>query len=136
MRVRLRADIVAAGHKYVADLTPSREHVVLTVSTRADAPPLFRVEATTEPYHPFLVEAGLLEVVSDEIPSCWRIGFRTDLAELRLEPARWRDASFEHGFWSEFFDGNPDAIALYREVRDEIYHECGVASPQRPGWKW
>ena len=135
MKVRLNESAIKAKHKHVRHLEPGREYVVLEVYARPDRPAGFRVEESVEPYKPFIAEGDALELVSDELPSCWRASYSAD-GDLSLEPARWRDATFENGFWPEFFDGNRQAFALYREVRDEIYRECGVEPPDRPDWLW
>jgi hypothetical protein len=134
MKVRLSENAIKVGHKHVGHLVPGREYVVLEVYARPDRLMGFRVEESIEPYKPFIAEADALELISDELPSCWRASLSND--HLSFQPARWRDAPFENGFWSEFFDGNRKAMVLYREVRDEIYREGGVEPPDRPDWMW
>ncbi|MET8955693.1 hypothetical protein ACWEO4_37765 [Streptomyces sp. NPDC004393] len=58
--------------------------------------------------------ASMFTVVSGRMPSCWV----ANLVEGRLTfaPSEWQ----RPGFWDEYFDDVPDAVADYRRLRAEI----------------
>ena len=136
MKVTLASEKPPSTHSYTSRLRIDAVHVVLELKARIDGVARFRIESTVEPYLPFLADADAFDLVSNEIPSCWCVVLPPQAHDLSLVPRSWHEAPFENGFWPEFFDGNYQAIGLYRAIRDEIYRDCGVEPPRRPDWKW
>jgi len=64
---------------------------------------------------PALFEAEMFEVVSNAIPSAWVITMPKPGC-LSIGPARWS----RPGFWEEYFDRKPEAVACFEEERQEI----------------
>jgi hypothetical protein len=64
---------------------------------------------------PALFEPEMFEVVSSAIPSIWVINSPKPGC-LSLEPEVWSRS----GFWEEFFDREPEAVACFEEYRKLI----------------
>jgi hypothetical protein len=89
-----------------------RVYHVLSVWTEAGHTGLRLVgEETT----PALFELEMFEVVSPKIPPTWVVTSpKPDC--LSLEPEAWSGV----GFWERFFDGEPEAVAAFKEERAKI----------------
>jgi hypothetical protein len=59
-------------------------------------------------------DAAMFEIVRDQIPRCWVADLRDGL--LTLAPPEWH----QPGFWEDYFDGVPAAVATYARLRAEI----------------
>jgi hypothetical protein len=64
---------------------------------------------------PAIFEPEMFEVVSPKIPPTWVITSPKPGC-LSLEPQAWSGV----GFWERFFDGDPDAIAVFKEEQSKI----------------
>ncbi|MBT1189910.1 hypothetical protein HET69_39520 [Streptomyces sp. CJ_13] len=53
-------------------------------------------------------------VVSGRLPACWLAGLADGL--LTLAPREWQRA----GFWEDYFDGVPEAVAEYDRLKADI----------------
>lgn len=84
-----------------------------------------------------IFEANLFEIVSDYIPSNWRIDCKIrddNTTFLCLEPRTWGNASLDFyeditdlqypfSYWRENPDEMPEVVKLYFQERDLIYKE-------------
>ncbi|MGN5378725.1 hypothetical protein ACQ4WX_18840 [Streptomyces lasalocidi] len=104
-------------------LKVGREYPVLEVVTSGDRV-LLRIPNKDEPLtdgvyfvSDALWNASMFTVVSDRMPSCWV----PNLVEgrLKLAPPEWQ----RPGFWEDYFDAIPDAVADYRRRRAEILRQ-------------
>ena len=64
---------------------------------------------------PALFEVEMFELVSSVIPPTWVISSPAPGC-LSLEPASWARV----GFWEEYFDGEPEAVATFEQERERI----------------
>jgi hypothetical protein len=67
---------------------------------------------------PGLWDAAMFEVVSGRMPSCWVTGLND--GRLTLAPREWQ----RPGFWEDFFDHLPDAVAEYDRLKAQIIAEA------------
>ena len=67
---------------------------------------------------PGLWDAGMFEIVSDRMPTCWVT--RLEDGRLTLAPREWQ----RPGFWEDFFDHEPDAVADYDQLKARIITEA------------
>jgi hypothetical protein len=63
---------------------------------------------------PGLWDAATFVVVSERMPACWVAGL--DSGNLKLAPREWQRT----GFWEEYFDHVPAAVAEYDRLKAEI----------------
>ncbi|MFC5251668.1 hypothetical protein [Streptomyces nigrescens] len=93
------------------------EYPVLEITTTADRS-LLRL-----PEHgynrgrresPGLWDAAMFTVVVDRVPNCWVA--QLDDGRLTLAPPEWQRL----GFWEEYFDDVPRAVAEYDRLRAKI----------------
>ncbi|MFI8234576.1 hypothetical protein ACIGDI_37810 [Streptomyces sp. NPDC085900] len=63
---------------------------------------------------PGLWDAAMFTIVREGVPTCWVAGL--DNGRLTLAPAEWQ----RPGFWDDYFDDVPQAIAEYDRLRAEI----------------
>ncbi|MEU9015776.1 hypothetical protein AB0D12_40170 [Streptomyces sp. NPDC048479] len=63
---------------------------------------------------PGLWDAAMFTVLSDRMPACWVAAL--DDGALSLAPREWQ----RPGFWEDFFDGVPTAVAEYDRCKAEI----------------
>ncbi|WP_405805460.1 hypothetical protein [Streptomyces sp. NBC_01187] len=79
---------------------------------------LFRLPdrpGSTDPIDtPGLWDAAMFEVVSDRMPSCWVA--ELDEGRLTLAPREWQ----RPGFWEDYFDHVPTAVAEYGRLKAQI----------------
>lgn len=64
---------------------------------------------------PALFEPEMFEIVSSVIPPTW-VATSQQPGYFELGPAAWA----RRGFWEEFFDGRPEAVACFEEERNKI----------------
>jgi hypothetical protein len=64
---------------------------------------------------PALFEPEMFEVVSTKIPPTWVVTSPKPGC-LSLQPEAWSRA----GFWEHFFDGEPEAVATFKEEQARI----------------
>ncbi|MFC8256078.1 hypothetical protein [Streptomyces sp. NPDC056661] len=56
----------------------------------------------------------MFTVVRERVPTCWVAGL--DDGRLTLAPPEWQ----RPGFWDDYFDDMPQAVAEYDRLRAEI----------------
>lgn len=121
MRVRFVGSRSSGGERHGSGfLTVGAEYVVLSVEVSPREGVRFRIQSD-DGLTPALHEAAEFDLVSDAVPSNWRIavGAGGSTAAFELAPAEW----LEPGFWSDFFgDGDVAAIAAH----DVFRRECAV----------
>jgi hypothetical protein len=97
------------------------EYPVLEVLTTANQV-LLRIpdQLDTREYRdsPGLWDAAMFTVVSSRMPTCWVAGLED--GRLTLAPREWQRA----GFWEDYFDAVPSAVAEYERLRAEILAEA------------
>ena len=74
-----------------------------------------RLRLVGEEPTPALFELEMFEVASARIPPTW-VGSSPKPGCLSLEPESWSLA----GFWERFFDGEPEAVAVFNEEKARI----------------
>jgi hypothetical protein len=62
--------------------------------------------------------ASQFEVVSDKVPTNWRI-YQLKSGSLHLGPKAWQPL----GFWEDCYDLKPDALEIYKREARIIYEE-------------
>ncbi|MFI0716411.1 hypothetical protein ACH4SK_38620 [Streptomyces inhibens] len=67
---------------------------------------------------PGLGDAAMFEIVSDRMPTCWVTGLND--GRLTLAPQEWQRS----GFWEDFFDHLPNAVAEYDRLKAQIVAEA------------
>jgi hypothetical protein len=67
---------------------------------------------------PGIWDAAMFEVVSDRTPACWT--GRLDDGRLTLAPSEWQ----RPGFWEDYFDHLPAAVAEYQRLKAQIIAEA------------
>ncbi|MCX4458580.1 hypothetical protein OOK58_42480 [Streptomyces sp. NBC_01728] len=67
---------------------------------------------------PGLWDADMFEIVSDRMPTCWVTGLEDGL--LTLAPREWQ----RPGFWEDYFDHEPGAVAEYDRLKARIIAEA------------
>ncbi|WP_406432670.1 hypothetical protein OHB00_07915 [Streptomyces sp. NBC_00631] len=67
---------------------------------------------------PGLWDADMFEIVSDRMPTCWVTGLGNGW--LTLAPREWQ----RPGFWDDYFDHVPDAVAEYDRLKIRIIAEA------------
>ncbi|MEU9112831.1 hypothetical protein AB0D04_13825 [Streptomyces sp. NPDC048483] len=98
------------------------EYPVLEVLTTADKV-MLRIPESVDSRpgafdSPGLWDASMFTVVSDRVPACWVAAL--DAGALSLAPREWQ----RPGFWEDFFDGVPAAVAEYDRCKAEILEQC------------
>ena len=111
MRVRCDRVVDALGQPQEAShwLTPGREYMVLEITASSGGRVLFRIVGD-DGNVPGLDEAALFTTVSSAIPSTWTATV-DEAGVLTIGPDRWK----RPGFWEDFFDYKPEAVALFDE---------------------
>lgn len=73
---------------------------------------------------PALFDSKQFIIISNKIPSNWKINqrFADGCNAITLAPEPW----LELGFWGDYFDSNPEAIAVYEKEKEIIYAEAAV----------
>jgi hypothetical protein len=98
------------------------EYPVLEVLTMADRVLLRIPDPVDSPPGAFdspgLWDASMFAVVSDRVPACWVASL--DEGALSLAPREWQ----RPGFWEDFFDQVPAAVAEYDRRKAEILQQC------------
>jgi hypothetical protein len=74
-----------------------------------------RLRLVGEEPTPALYELEMFEVASAKIPPTWVVTSPKPGC-LSLEPESWNRA----GFWERFFDGEPEAVAAFKEEQVRI----------------
>ncbi|MEY9965938.1 hypothetical protein ABIA33_003993 [Streptacidiphilus sp. MAP12-16] len=82
---------------------------------------LFRIpdQAGSREYYdsPGLWNAAMFAVVSERLPTCWVAELKN--GNLSLAPREWQRA----GFWEDYFDHVPAAVAEYERLKAAILTE-------------
>jgi hypothetical protein len=93
------------------------EYPVLEVVTTGKQV-LFRIpdRLDTEVFRdsPGLWDAAMFTVVNERMPNCWVAALNG--GNLTLAPREWQ----RPGFWEDYFDAEPTAVAVYDRIRAEI----------------
>ncbi|MCX4796466.1 MULTISPECIES: hypothetical protein [unclassified Streptomyces] len=100
----------------ITALTNGHEYAVLEISAPFKRATSFRVE---------FIEGGLRQsalfdtraftVISHSLPPTWRY-FQLESGSFSLCPESWNKS----GFWEAYYDGDPQAIAVYEHERAAI----------------
>jgi len=100
-------------------LTIGKEYVVLGIEVRYNETNYL---IASDAYgSPGMHRIDQFEIISKKIPKSWKIISDT-MAIVTLEPESWHVA----GFWDACYDGDSQALEIYkREVR-KIYEEEGI----------
>lgn len=116
MRVRCLRIIDAIDGKVETDsawLRVGREYTVLAISAFGGRV-LLRI-ASDEAGVPALFQAEMFEVVDSRLPSSWRATLEQS-GGLDIGPDAWLQA----GFWEDYFNDAPEAVAIYERERAAI----------------
>jgi hypothetical protein len=97
-------------------LTVGKEYVVLSVLASPGKDVSLQILDDTGP-GPSVWDADLFVTSSDRISSIWTVSIGEE--GLSLAPASWQ----RPGFWEEYFDGRPDAVAAFEQGRDALLAE-------------
>jgi len=103
-----------------SSLTVGKEYVVLSVHVEDGYSTKFQIlrDDGTPSFH----IANQFEVISSKIPDTWQIDFVLN-SHLSLEPKAWSRL----GFWDDYFDGDPEAEAIFDEEKEAMFsHEPGA----------
>lgn len=109
MRVRSVQIISPVTRKVVADHPSMRvgeEYTVLEVAAGPGGDSSLRIHRGDE--SPGIWDSAMFETTDPTVPSIW-VAQLSDGGGLRLAPPRW----LERGFWERYFDGEPDAVAIF-----------------------
>lgn len=96
-----------------------KEYVVLEVVAAPGRHIDFRVVTDDDARTPGLHSAEMFESVSSRVPSNWVIQVEKG-GVVTIGPERW----LRRGFWEDYFDQKPDAIAVYAEELDRVVAEA------------
>ncbi|MFG2097309.1 hypothetical protein [Streptomyces sp. NPDC048612] len=105
---------VAPGHP---GIRVGADYPVLEITTSADQVLLRipeRLDTSTDRDSPGLWDAVMFTVISERMPSCWVATL--DGGVLTVAPPEWQ----RPGFWEDYFDAEPAAVAEYDRRRAEI----------------
>ena len=98
-------------------LSTSREYVVLSVEEHHTGVAGYRIESDRS-QGPALFRAPRFKIIDPSVPSCW-IAHRLQGATVELAPPVFARA----GFWEDYYNGDPRAVAEYRRIRDQLMIE-------------
>ncbi|MET9793710.1 hypothetical protein [Streptomyces canus] len=99
------------GEEYpVLEVSAARLHVLFRLPDRS--------ARQDEIDSPGLWDAAMFEIVSDRMPTCWVTALND--GRLTLAPQEWQ----RPGFWEDFFDHLPDAVAEYDRLKAQIIAEA------------
>ncbi|MDQ0780061.1 hypothetical protein PV728_43205 [Streptomyces europaeiscabiei] len=102
---------VRIGEEYpVLEVSAARPHVLFRLPDRS--------ARRDEIDSPGLWDAAMFEIVSDRMPTCWVTALND--GRLTLAPQEWQ----RPGFWEDFFDHLPDAVAEYDRLKAQIIAEA------------
>ncbi len=106
--------------KYInksSSLTVGKEYIVLEVAVGADEQMTYRL--VSDSGTPAIFKALQFEVVSELVPSNWKVSIQKEYGAIDISPAAWR----ENDFWGAFFDDEPWAKEVYEKELAIIYSE-------------
>jgi hypothetical protein len=94
--------------------------------------PMIRIHETvsseeTDPHYPALWRSSMFELVSDAMPSNWRValGGEDSPGYLRIGPTSW----LREGFWDDIFDWSPGS----EEAREDYSRELAIILAESRG---
>ena len=96
-------------------LKVGRVYVVLSLLVESNR---LAVQLVSEEQGPAIFDMRLFEIVSSAIPPNWIVVAHAK-GVLDFTPASWA----RPGFWEEYFDGKPKAVACFEEEKKKII-EC------------
>lgn len=102
-------------------LTIGREYIVLEIDLKPGKDTLYRLLNDDKDNRSGLHNAIQFQVVSGKLPPNWQINQR-ESGSLVLGPVLWRQL----GFWEDFYDGNFEAIEIYKKEVIKILKEEGI----------
>ena len=109
MRVRLKSVQEAKKADVRGWLRPDEDYAVLAIEHLPGRVVAYRI--ATRQGTPALFEASLFAITDPRVDDAWVVQYK-DSGEVELMPGLWSAP----GFWEDFFDGNPRAVARYQEV--------------------
>jgi hypothetical protein len=95
-------------------LTPHKEYLLLAILAQPDRNVLFRI-LSDDGRTPILADASLFAAPIQAVPDTWAGAVREG-GVVEVGPRRW----LELGFWERFFDGDPDAVRVFREEVESL----------------
>ena len=98
-------------------LTVDKEYRVLSIYMQDTLPIKFQIignDWATPAYH----NANQFEIITTFIPSDWIVDFETG-SYFKIAPKEW----CKPGFWEDYYDGMPEALALFDSVKDKLIQE-------------
>jgi len=98
-------------------LTTGHTYTVLSVIVGASGKLQFRLIGDDK-YTPFLADANQFEVTDTKIPKSWEINFSPN-SHFSISPKAWCRV----GFWDDYFDGDPEAEAIFDREKEVIFSE-------------
>jgi hypothetical protein len=99
-------------------LTIGKMYDVLALAATPHGDILFRLVGDDD-HRPGLFASSQFEIVDGRLPRCWSAMMRSD-GSLQLGPQPWQ----RPGFWEEYFDDEPGAIAAYENAFSAIMEEA------------
>jgi hypothetical protein len=96
------------------------DYVVLSILAEPGRQILFRIMGEGEIGAPGLFDSTMFSTVSPEIPPSWVITVGNG-GIVRVGPRTW----MKPGFWEDYFNQEPEAIALFDEEYGNMLAESG-----------
>ncbi len=124
MRVRLRSAQEAKRADVRGWLRPDEDYAVLAIEHLPERVVAYRI--ATRQGTPALFEASLFAITDPRADEAWVVQYN-DAGDVELVPEPWSAP----GFWEDFFDGNPGAVARYHEVLERAISGGRGCAPQK-----
>jgi len=99
-----------------SSLTVGKEYVVLSIHVEDRDNTKFQI--LRDDHTPSFHNANQFEVISSKIPNTWQIDF-IPKSYLSLGPKAWS----RPGFWDDYFDGDPEAEAIFDREKEVMFSE-------------
>lgn len=103
-----------------SSLTLHNEYLVLEIIIEPNKNVLYRLVGDGRSGSPALFDAKSFEISSDSLPSNWSVC--QDQDTLHFSPKSWQ----QPGFWENCYEGDPEALEIYKREARIIYEEEGV----------
>lgn len=99
-------------------LTIGKSYIVLEVEIYPGKDVLYRLVGDNTDQSPGLYDSKQFEVISDKVPANWKIT-QLKSGTLNFGPAPWQKL----GFWEDCYDGEPNALQIYKHEARIIIDE-------------
>lgn len=90
-------------------LTIEKEYIVLAIEISPNKKILYRLIGDNSDKAPGLYDSKQFEIISGKLPSNWCIS-QINQGALDIGPVSWQPL----GFWEDCYDGEPDALEIYK----------------------